>query len=84
MALDREPLRIVVAQGGLDECGRGELRGRERPAVEQLLRLIAELEVEEADDEAQIRTRLARGQGEMEVDDVTLVAEHERLGVGSL
>ena len=78
---DLDALGVAVVQRGLDERGRGQLRGRERAAAEQSLGLRTELEVEEAHDEAQLGLELARRQREVEVDDVSLVAEHERLRI---
>jgi hypothetical protein len=46
---------------------------------EQPLGLLPQLQVEQPHDEAQLRLELPRRQREVEVDDVALVAEHERL-----
>ena len=79
MIADVNALRVVVAQGSLDEGGRRQLRGRERATREQPLGLLPQLQVEQPHDEAQLGLELPRRQGEVEVDDVALVAEHERL-----
>ena len=76
---DVNALRVVVAQGRLDEGGRRQLRGRERATREQPLGLLPQLQVEQPHDEAQLGLELPRRQSEVEVDDVALVAEHERL-----
>ncbi len=77
--LDVDALGVVAAQARLDERRSRQLRGRERAAPEQLLGLRTQLEIEEPDDEPQLGPDLARGQREMEVRDVVLVAEHERV-----